>query len=140
MNYLLDTNVISELVAAKPEKRVLDWIQAIEPLRVYISVITIGEIQKGIEKLPDSGRKERLAAWLQQDLLARFDHHILSLDTETLLIWGRLTARLELAGRPISALDALLAASAIRGELTLVTRNSTHFMETGVSLVNPWEL
>ncbi|MFO7623232.1 MAG: type II toxin-antitoxin system VapC family toxin [Anaerolineales bacterium] len=139
MNYILDTNVISELVAAKPNTKVIDWIQSIDSEQVFLSVITVGELKKGIEKLPDSKRKERLNRWLQEDLLVRFEGHLLNIDTGTMLVWGKLIARLEARGRPMPAIDALLAAIALEKQYTLVTRNSADFAETGVLLFNPWE-
>jgi toxin FitB len=139
VNYILDTNVISELVAVRPNEKVTDWIETVDPEQVYLSVITIGELKKGIEKLPNSKRKTQLDAWLKENLLVRFEHHILNIDAETILVWGSLIARLESRGRPISAIDSLLAATALQSQYTLVTRNSADFTETGVSLLNPWE-
>jgi toxin FitB len=139
MNYILDTNVISELVTVRPNAKVTDWIEAIDPELVYLSVITIGELKKGIEKLPNSARKTQLDSWLQEDLLVRFEDHILNVDAGTMQVWGSLSARLESIGRPISAMDSLLAATALQRQYTLVTRNSADFSETGVSLLNPWE-
>jgi len=139
VNHILDTNVISELVAAKPNTKVIDWIQSIDSEQVFLSVITVGELKKGIEKLPDSKRKERLNRWLQEDLLVRFEGHLLNIDTGTMLVCGKLIARLEARGRPMPAIDALLAAIALEKQYTLVTRNSADFAETGVLLFNPWE-
>jgi toxin FitB len=138
VNYLLDTNVISELVASQPNSNVIRWIEEVDPDRIYLSVIAIGELKKGIEKLPDSKRKERLAVWLQEDLFSRFQDHIFPIDIETMLAWGAITAKLEAAGRPISAMDALLAATAKQHHCTLVTRNTAHFGNTGIQLINPW--
>lgn len=139
MNYILDTNVISELVAARPNPEVVNWIQSIDANQAFLSVIAIGELRKGIEKLPDSDRKGMLEQWLHDDLLVRFQNQILSIDPETMLIWGRLVARLERMGRPISAIDSMLAATALQWQFTLVTRNTAHFEMTGVTLRNPWE-
>jgi tRNA(fMet)-specific endonuclease VapC len=139
MRYLLDTNVISELVATKPSQRVVKWLDSLDPNDVYLSVITIGEIRKGIEKLPESRRKTRLRMWLTGDLLLRFDGHILSLDVEVMLTWGELTGRLERVGKPLSAIDSLIAALALHHECSLATRNEDDFRETGVVVVNPWK-
>ena len=139
MNYILDTNVISELVAARPNPKVVDWIQSVESNQVFLSVIAIGELKKGIEKLPDSDRKVKLDQWLHEDLLVRFEDQILIIDQETMLIWGRLVAQLEMIGRPISAIDSLLAATALQWQYTLVTRNTAHFAMAGIALLNPWE-
>ncbi len=139
MNYLLDTNVISELAAAKPNPKVIEWIERVDAERVFLSVITIGELKKGIEKLSRSKRKESLNQWLEENLLVRFEDHLLAIDTETMLVWGAMNARLETAGRPIAAIDGLLAAIALQHGCTLVTRNAGHFEHTGTALFNPWE-
>ncbi len=139
MNYILDTNVISELVAARPNPKVVDWIQTIDPVHVFLSVIAIGELKKGIEKLPEADRKATLEGWLQEDLLEQFENQILNIDHQTMLIWGKLVAQLETIGRPISAIDSLLAATALQWSCTLVTRNTSHFQWTGIALLNPWE-
>src|SRR5262245_53804340 len=138
MNYLLDTNVISELIARDPNPQVVNWIDSLDPSIVYLSVITIGEIRKGIEKLPSSTRKERLSAWLSNDLLARFDGRIAAITTEAMLLWGELTGRLENAGHPLAAIDSLIAAIALAGPYCLATRNTDDFQHTGVALINPW--
>lgn len=139
MNYILDTNVISELVAAQPDPNVIRWMDEVDPDQVFLSVIAIGELKKGIEKLPGSKRKEILDQWLQEDLLVRFQDHILSIDTKTMLLWGSMVAKLESAGRPMAAIDALLAATAKQHEYTLVTRNTSHFEYAGILLKNPWK-
>jgi predicted nucleic acid-binding protein len=139
VNYILDTNVISELVAARPNPKVVNWIQSVNSNQVFLSVIAIGELKKGIEKLPDSDRKVTLDQWLHEDLLVRFENQLLLIDQETMLIWGRLIAQHEMIGRPISAIDSLLAATALQWQYTLVTRNTTHFELAGIVLLNPWE-
>lgn len=138
MNYLLDTCVISELVAKSPNPEVTGWIDGTEEVRLYLSVITIGEIRKGIEKLSGSKRKKALDAWLNDELLIRFDGRIVSIDTEVMLAWGKLTGALEVKGKPMSAIDPLIAASALNGGFSLVTRNEDDFKESGVPIINPW--
>ncbi len=138
MRYLLDTNVISELIARQPNPKVLAWLDALEPEAVYLSVITIGEIRKGIEKLQPSKRKEAIKAWLETDLLLRFQGQIVEITVETMLVWGELVARLERQGQPMGAIDSLLAASALQGAFLLATRNGADFEHTGVTVVNPW--
>jgi predicted nucleic acid-binding protein len=139
MRYLLDTNVISELVARQPNQDVVGWIDAQDANSVYLSVITIGELRKGVEKLPDSTRKDKLGAWLTDDLLQRFDGQILAIDVNTMLIWGELTGQLERIGRPLPAIDSLIAALALNNSCTLVTRNEDDFRDTGVTVFNPWK-
>ena len=139
MNYILDTNVVSELVAVQPELHVIDWLEELDPRQVFLSVIAIGEIKRGIDKLSDSKRKELLDQWLREDLLVRFEGHLLPIDTDTMLLWGAINARLEAIGRPIAAIDALLAATAMQYQYTLVTRNTGHFGNVKIQLLNPWE-
>lgn len=135
MNYLLDTCVISELVAKEPDPQVVNRVDQIDDKHLYLSVITIGEIQRGIAKLPESHRKHRLEEWLQEDLLRRFQGRILPLSLDVMLTWGRLTAQ----GRTLPAIDSLIAATALHHQLCLVTRNVKDFDGTGVQLLNPWE-
>ena len=139
MNYILDTNVISELVAVQPNPNLVLWVENVPPEQVYLSVITIGELVKGIKKLPDSKRKEALVAWLHSDLLVRFQDHLLPLDASVLIIWGHLVANLEASGHPMPAMDSLLAATTAEGEFTLVTRNVDAFIHAGINLLNPWK-
>jgi tRNA(fMet)-specific endonuclease VapC len=139
MNYLLDTNVISELISKRSNKKVVEWLDRLDSNTIYLSVITIGEIRKGIEKLPPSKRKERIKEWLEGDLLLRFQGRILEITTEVMLIWGELTGRLEKEGRPITAIDSLIAAIALQGNYRLVTRNEHNFQYTGVTIINPWK-
>lgn len=139
MNYILDTNVVSELVAREADQKVINWIDSIDSESVFLSVITIGEIKKGIEKLPDSKRKKTLASWLEEDLLVRFRGRILPLDIPVLLTWGRLVASLEKEGKPLPAIDSLLAATLAQTGFTLVTRNTGDFEPTGISVFDPWK-
>ena len=138
MNYILDTNVVSELVAREADQKVIDWIDSIDSESVFLSVITIGEIKKGIEKLPDSKRMKILESWLEEDLLVRFRGRILPLDIPVLLTWGRLVAGLEREGKPIPAIDSLLVATSVQTGFTLVTRNTGHLEPAGISVLDPW--
>jgi tRNA(fMet)-specific endonuclease VapC len=138
MNYILDTNVISELVATEADQRVIAWIDSLDSESIFLSVITIGELKKGIEKLPNSKRKSTLETWLREDLLVRFRDHILSLDIPVLLAWGMLVASMEKQGNPLPAIDSLIAATAAQSGFTLATRNIGHFEPAGISLIDPW--
>ena len=139
MRYLLDTNVISELVSKQPNQSVLDWVKDTDENLLYLSVITIGEIKKGIEKLPASARKDQLVDWLQDDLLQRFRDRLVSIDIKVMLQWGEIAAHLEMIGRPLPAIDSLIAASVSQGDFVLVTRNTSDFMAAGIPALNPWE-
>ena len=138
MTYLLDTCLISELVAKQPNQKVLDWVDAQVPETLYLSVITIGEIAKGICKLTPSKRKESLTTWLNETLPNRFEHRILTLDVSTMVLWGNLVGQLEQNGRPLPAMDSLIAAIALQHSLSLVTSNEKDFAGTGLIIVNPW--
>ena len=139
MKALLDTCVISELVSKQPNPRVVEFVDSLDPEDVYLSVITIGEIVKGIEKLPKSRRKTDLQAWLKDDLLVRFEGNLVALDTDVFIKWGALTARLESTGKSMPAIDSLIAATVLAKKMTLVTRNVSDFEGTDVEVVNPWE-
>jgi predicted nucleic acid-binding protein len=138
MNYILDTNVISELVASEADQRVTAWIDSLDSESVFLSVITIGELKKGIEMLPNSKLKSTLETWLQEDLLVRFRDHILPLDISVLLTWGMLEASMEKQGNPLPAIDSLLAATTAQSGFTLATRNIAHFKPARISLIDPW--
>ena len=138
MKALLDTCVISELVSKQPNPKVIDLVDTLDPEDVYLTAITIGEIVKGIEKLSKSRRKADLQTWLKDDLLVRFEGNIVALDTDVLIEWGVLTARLESTGKTVPAINSLIAASALAKKMTLVTRNVSDFEGTGVEIVNPW--
>ena len=139
MNYLLDTCVISELVAKRPNPQVIAWINRTEETHLYLSVITIGEIRKGIEKLAQSKRRTALEEWLRDQLVVRFGGRIVPVGLEVMLRWGELTGALESAGHPMSALDSLIAATTLQGNFKLVTRNQEDFKYTRVALFNPWK-
>lgn len=139
MRYLLDTNVISELIAKHPNERVIQWLDHLDPASIYLSVITVGELRKGIEKLSDSSRKDELQNWLTDELLVRFRDRILVLDLDVMLVWGELVGRLERIGRPLGAIDSLIAALALVHSCSLVTRNEADFKDTGLNVTNPWK-
>ena len=137
--FLLDTNCISEVVRLKPDPRVTAWIEATEESVLYLSVLTLGEIRKGLAALPQGKRRSRLEAWLEVELQARFAGRILSIDAAVADRWGLLAAIAKIKGKPLSALDGLLAATAIHHNLTIASRNAGDFTNTQVPVVNPWE-
>ena len=137
MSYLLDTNVLSELVRAKPNEAVLAWFSEVPDESLYISVLTIGEIRKGEEGLSDGKRKEKLRLWLEHELPEWFGGRVLDIDAAVAERWGRLQAD---AQRPIPAIDSLLAATALHHELRMVTRNNKDFDDAALEVINPWTL
>lgn len=139
MKYLLDTNVISELVKREPNSGVLRWIDERDESTLFLSVITFGELQKGVSKLSDSSRAERLQAWIDQDLSSRFEGRILPLDIDILFTWGSLQGQSEKNGTALPVMDSLIAATAIAKNLTVVTRNVYDMERCGATVFNPWK-
>lgn len=138
MNYLLDTCFLSELRKPEPDSGIVAWVSDIDESRLFVSVLSLGEIQKGIARLANGRRKNSFQHWLEQDLQVRFEGRILSLDVVMVLEWGLLSAAAENQGRPAPVIDALLAATAIAQNLTLVTRNDKDFSAFPVKVLNPW--
>ena len=136
--FLLDTNVISELIKMKPEPQVAIWIDSVDENLLYLSVLTLGEIRKGIASLRDASRRVTLEAWLDSDLTLRFAERILPIDRAAADRWGRLAADAASTKSPLPVIDGLLAATALDHNLTLVTRNTKDVRVTGVPTFNPW--
>lgn len=137
--FLLDTNIISELVKPKPEANVTEWVENTDESLLYLSVLTLGEIRRGIAALPQSRRRATLEAWLDKDLRARFEDRILVIDQEVADRWGLLTAAARNSGIVLPVIDGLLAATALEHNLTLVTRDTGQIPSMGVAVFNPWE-
>ncbi len=135
MSYLIDTNVLSELRRKSPDPGVVAWFSQRPSATLYLSVLSLGEIRKGIEGVSDSVRRQALVDWLETDLPAFFTGRILLVDAAVADRWGRLVAA---AGRPLPAIDSLLAATALAHDLILVTRNVKDFAGLPVQLFNPW--
>lgn len=139
MPYLLDTNVVSEAVKPRPEPHVVTWLAAQPRATVYLSVLTLGEIEQGIVRSPDPVRAARLARWLEEELLPRFHGRLLPVDATVMKTWGQITGRALLQGRPIAYMDSLLAATAIVHGLSLATRNIGDVAALPVRTINPWD-
>ena len=137
--FLVDTNVISELVRPRPHPNVTGWIVSAADETLFLSVLTLGEIRKGITTMPDLARQKRLETWLIHGLISRFEGRILPVDSTIADRWGRITGTLALRGTPLGVIDGLLAATALHHNLTLVTRNISDFVTTGVALFDPWK-
>ncbi len=136
--FLLDTNIISELVKPKPEPKVTGWIEATEESLLYLSVLTLGEIRRGIASLHQASRRVALEAWLETDLRLRFSARILAIDEAVADRWGRITAEASAKKVAVPVIDGLLAATALHYNLTLVTRNDRDVAAAGVPVFNPW--
>ena len=139
MKYLIDTCIISELIKTRPSKKVVEWVSFESEENFYLSVLTIGEIQKGISKLADSKKKEKLQSWITIDLKDRFTGRILDIDLEVAQKWGEMQGNAEKKGQVMPAIDALIAATAVCHGLTVVTRNIQDMQHSGARLFNPWE-
>jgi predicted nucleic acid-binding protein len=137
--FLLDTNCISELICPKPEQRVLDWMDAADESLLYLSVLTMGEIRKGLAGLTQSRRRTQLETWLEVDLRARFAGRILPIDGPVADRWGQLAGDAKCQGKTLAVIDGLLAASALQHNLTVVSRNTSDFVSTRVCVLNPWK-
>lgn len=136
MSYLVDTNVISELRRKQPDANVVTWFEHCAAQSLFLSVLTLGEIRKGIERLDDLKRRRILSDWLDVELPTFFLGRILSVDAQVADRWGRLQND---SGRPLPAIDGLLAATALQHDMTLVTRNVKDFNGLGLRVTNPWE-
>jgi predicted nucleic acid-binding protein len=138
--FLLDTNVLSEFNRrGEPDEKVRHWLEAADTESLYASVLTFGEIRFGIELLPPSKRRDQLERWLERDLHEWFEGRILPVDRSIADRWGLVRAQAQLKGRPISVIDALLAATALQHNLTIVSRNASDFSVVDLAVVNPWE-
>ena len=136
MSYLIDTNVLSELRRKTPHPAVARWFADRPAGTLYLSVLTLGELRKGVNALPDAGRRLQLLDWLETELPAFFSGRVLAVDTAVADRWGQMLAQ---AGRPVPAIDSLLAATALHHGLVLVTRNVRDMADLGVQLLNPWD-
>lgn len=134
MKYLLDTNVISETIRKTPDEHVKDWLQTISSDQLYVSVLSLGEIRRGVEKLKDQPRKDFMTAWLENDLAFWFGDHVVPVSTDVAGKWGYITA-----SGTFPAIDSLIAATALTHNMKLVTRNVVDFKSiAGLEIINPW--
>jgi hypothetical protein len=138
VSFLLDTNVISEWVKPAPNPQVVRWLAEVAEDQVFLSVASLAEIRQGIEQMPAGKRRDRLAAWLVEELPVRFEGRIFDIDRKIAETWGIVMARGRKAGTPIGVWDALFAATAEVHRLTLVTRNVQDFVKLDIPLLNPW--
>jgi toxin FitB len=138
MNFLLDTNVVSEWLKAQPNQGVIDWLAHADEDQVFLSVVTITEMRYGVERMAAGKRRKRLDQWLSEELPIRFEGRILPVDSIIADACGKLMARSESLGHPIEARDAFIAATAEVYALTLVTRNVSDFQPTLKTILTPW--
>ena len=137
--YVLDTNVISELMKPQPDHRVVAWVDARDNESLFLSAITIGELMRGVAKLPSGARRTATEAIINDALIPQFESRILPVTHQVMVTWATLTITCERAGRTLHAIDSVIAATALHHRLTLVTRNTRDFDATSIPLLNPWE-
>lgn len=141
MKYLLDTNIISEFISKNPNQKVLDYVNSLDENDIYLSVITIGEIRFGIQKLDREHQAKKislLSTWLNNELMQRFDGRIVDIDKETMLQWGEINAKLQKIGRPMPIMDSLIASSCLAKKMVLITRNTKDFYSFEMEMINPF--
>lgn len=136
--FLLDTNAISELINSRPNPNVVEWIEATDESLLYLSVLTIGEIRRGISRLAVGRKRASLEAWLDNDVMLRFSGRILPIELTIAVRWGRISADAATNGTPIPVIDGLLAGTAIHHSLTIVSRDEGFRSIAGVEVFNPW--
>ena len=137
--FLLNTNCISELVHPKPDLRVTEWLDAADENLLYLSVLTLGELRKGVAGLPEGKRRTSLETWLEVDLRARFSGRVVPVDSAIADRWGLLASEAKRTGRSLPVIDGLLAATAPHHSLTVVSRNAGDFRLARVQVWSPWE-
>lgn len=139
MSYLLDTCAISELIAPKPNRAVLEWFENQSPETLYLSVITVGEIQSGVYAMPAGKRRLQIETFLFDTMLPMFRGRILIIDETLIAAWSKMTAELKNKGLPRPAFDSLIEATALRHNLILVTRNTRNFKASRASILDVWK-
>jgi predicted nucleic acid-binding protein len=139
MSFVLDTSLVSELIKRTPDANVMAWLGAQDEDALFLSVITLGEIQKGISRLPPGARRDQLHSWLTHDLVRRFRTRILPVTDDVALTWGARQGEAERSGHTLPVVDCLIAATALVNKCSVVTRNVEHMRRCGASVVNPWE-
>jgi predicted nucleic acid-binding protein len=138
VNYLLDTNVVSEWTKPRPNAGVVGWLAEMDEDRLFISVVTLGELQYGMERLAPGAKRKQLLEWLGGELRVRFEKRVLEIDDEIAVTWGKMLASTDAAGRPVGSLDGYIAATALVKSMTVVTRNEADFAASGLGTLNPW--
>lgn len=140
MNFLLDTNVVSEGVKPRPNPGVMEWLATADEDRLFLSVVTLAELRYGVERLPVGRKSAQLQEWLETELAVRFEGRVVVVDEAVAATWGKLLAKADAAGRPLGAMDGFLAATATVHQMTLVTRNEMDFAAAAIKTFNPWEI
>ena len=139
MAYLLDTCAISEMITVKPNSNVLSWFESQNEKLLFLSIITIGEIEKGIYQLPASKKRTLLETWLFDELVLSFQGRIIEINRNLITSWAKMIADLKTKGIIRPSFDSLIEATALHHQLILVTRNVKNFQNSQVTILNPWD-
>jgi len=139
VKYLLDTCVISEMIKQKPDENVISWLEEQNENSLYLSVLTFGEIEKGIEKASNQIRKQKLRLWVEDDLKKRFEGRIIPISFSIAAEWGKIQGKSELLGKPLPTMDGLIAVSGLVSQCIVVTRNIPDMEQSSAELFNPWK-
>jgi predicted nucleic acid-binding protein len=139
VSFLLDTNIVSEWMRPRPDPGVMRWLAEADEDRVYLSVVTLAELRRGIDRLADGQRRRRLEDWLSREIPQRFEGRILPIGATIAHAWGELVAKSERAGRPLGVMDAFIAATAAVHDLAVVSRDTTAFRHWTKAVIDPWE-
>jgi predicted nucleic acid-binding protein len=140
MNWLLDTNALSEPTKPLPDSGLIAWLSENDEDRMFISSASLAELHFGVQRLPTGKRRDKLHRWLNEELTERFAGRILAIDESVAQAWGILSAQQEAVGHPVGAIDGFLAATALVHDLTLVSRNTADFEGVLPKLLNPWKI
>jgi toxin FitB len=138
VNFLLDTNVVSEWVKPRPNPGVIEWLASADEDRLFLSVATLAELRYGVERLPAGRKSAQLQEWLETELRSRFEGRVVAIDETVAALWGKLLAKADAVGKPLGAMDGFLAATAAAHQVTLVTPNEMDFAGAGIKTFNPW--
>jgi predicted nucleic acid-binding protein len=136
--FLIDTCVLSESSKRRPNDQVVAWLDSIEESLIHLSVLTLGEFYKGIAKLNDSRKRERLQSWVDDELAGRFRGRVLSIDERVANLWGKISGEAEKKGKRLPVIDGLIGATALVHGLTVASRNTADIARTGARVFNPW--
>lgn len=138
MKYILDTNIISELINSNPNQKVLNFLNTLKEKDIYLSSIRIGEIYFGVQKIPHGKKQKKLLAWVEDQLLSGFHNKVIDIDTDVMLHWALLANTLKTKGTPLPIMDSLIAATCLTKKFTLVTRNEKDFTNIDIKIIDPF--
>jgi len=138
VSFLLDTCAVSELVRPRPDAGLVEWLSGQEETTLFLSALTLGELTKGVARLDESARRERLQRWLDEDLQQRFAERVLAVDGPVAREWGALQGAAQRRGETLPVIDSLLAATARVHDLTVVTHNVEDLRRSGAQVTDPW--